>query len=110
MKKIILLFILIISTISVGIVCFNSSLYASGSAYQISASTTAKLGEKGIYPDGNTGNMVKGDKVYVGTDNPYNNSPLSFILMAKEIYNTYLPVFDSADNVTLDTSQPFITG
>ena len=110
MRKILLVLMLIISAVSVGVAYSNDSLYASGSAYQVSASTTAKLGEKGIYPDGNTGNMVKGDKVYVGTDNPYNNSPLSFILMAKETYNTYLPVFDSADNVTLDTSQPFITG
>ena len=65
-KKIVLAFVVFISTVSLGYSYYSKNLDASGSPYQVSANATVKLGEKGQFPNGTNGSMVKGDKVYVG--------------------------------------------
>ena len=109
-KRLTIITMMLFCVFSVGFVYDYLELSASGISYQLPSSTTMKLGEKGILPNGSTGSMVKGDKVYVGSENPNTGNPLSFILLAQETYNTYLPIFDSSGNVTLDTTQPFVTG
>ena len=108
-KKVTIMLTLCISFVSVGLAHFNGNINASGSSYNVSLNTTVKLGEKGQYPNGNYGSMVKGDKVYIGT-NAANGNPLSFILLAKETYNTYQPQVNGSGIYSLDTSVPNVTG
>ena len=109
-KKLLIALIALTGTFTVGYAYYNLNLNAAGTKYQVPANATVKLGEKGLFPNGHSGDMAKGDKVYIGSDNPNTGTPLSFMLLVKETYNTYLPVFDSSDNVTLDTTQPYVTG
>ena len=108
-KKVTIMLTLFISFVGVGMAYFSGNINASGSSYNVSLNTTVKLGEKGQYPNGNYGSMVKGDKVYIGT-NTANGNPLSFILLAKETYNTYRPQINGSGVYSLDTSVPNVTG
>ena len=106
-KRLIIALGTLIGFCSIGHVYGNMHLDAV-SAYSVGSSVTIKLGEKGIGPGG-AGSMVKGDKVYVGSNTASGNA-MSFILLLKETYNTYQPQVDGSGVYSLDTSVPNITG
>ncbi len=106
-KRLIIVLVTLIGFCSIGYVYSNMNLDAA-SAYNVGSSVTMKLGEKGIGPGG-PGSMVKGDKVYVGS-NTASGNPMSFILLLKETYKTYQPQVDGSGVYSLDTSVPNITG
>ena len=108
-KRIIIALFILLSTISIGYAYYNLNLNAAGTNYQVPALATIKLGEKGMFPNGNIGFMSKGDKVYVGT-NTASGNPMSFILLVNETYNTYQPQVNSSGIYSLDTSVPNVTG
>ena len=107
-KKLLIVFMMLIGTYFLRIVINDMNLFAASSG-KSGGSLTVKLGEKGQYPNGENGSMTKGDKVYIGM-NTANGTPMSFILLVNETYNTYKPQVDGSGVYSLDTSVPNVTG
>lgn len=115
-KKIFIGILALAGSFAVGLAYYDLNMIAVSPSYQVSADATVKLGDKGIYPNGSSGAMTKGDKVYVGMNTP-SGSPMSLMLMANETYNTYKPILDTNSaflNVngvySLDITVPSVTG
>ncbi len=83
-KRMMIALFMLLSAFSVGYGYNN--LKATGTNYQVPTSATVKLGEMGQYPNGSHGSMVKGDKVYVGT-NTETGIPMSFLLLMNSAFN-----------------------
>lgn len=86
-KKICVISLTLLGMLSISKSYVNYQTDAAGNAYSVGGNLTGRIN---IAPSGLTGSsygLRKGDKLYVGIENPMNNSPLSFQLI--EFHSNY---------------------
>ena len=87
-KKILIMSFTLIGCFSFVYGYYNFSLYASGNNYQSGGNVTGRINKKPSNLNRSYG-FSKGDKILMGTENPSDHMPISWILVDESTYSDY---------------------
>ncbi|MCI9293552.1 MAG: hypothetical protein HFF01_09290 [Erysipelotrichaceae bacterium] len=108
-KRILIVFIALFGTLSVGYAFYNAEMKASNQSYQVGGEVRGRVN---MAPKGISGKHIglqAGDHVMIGGDNPYTGKPLSFQLL---LYDENYTDYNNTDviNVVREPISSWLTG